>query len=100
LEMAADIAEKSDEIESKKGHLLDLICSTFRVDHVFQRQPGDRALKHYFQKMANMVDVNVIVTERGTGKILTGEKHLVKAAKQAKPKMQDKIAEALVEASD
>jgi len=95
LEKAAEIAEKEDEVEAKKGHLLDLICSTFKVDHVFQEQRGEKVLKHYFKKMANMVDVNVIVTARGHGAIITGSRYLAKAAGAASPEVQAQILKAI-----
>ncbi len=52
-------------------------------------------MKHYFQKMANMVDVNVIVTERGHGSLICGEGYLAKAAGAASPETQDAILKAI-----
>lgn len=93
LELAGRIAESD-----KRGHLLDLICTSFKQDNIFQTKPGDKLLKHFLGKTAAIADVNLIATERGSGEIIMGKEHLVKVVSAAPKRLQQDLLAALTEA--
>ena len=92
LELAGRITNAGDQ--PKRGHLLDLICTTFRTDHVFQTKPGDKLLKHYLTKLGAIADVTLIATER-SGEIIVGQKFLKRAVLAAPKTTRDAILKAL-----
>jgi len=92
LELAGRITNAGDS--PKRGHLLDLICTTFRTDHVFQTKPGDKLLKHYLMKLGAIADVTMIATER-SGEIIVGKKFLKRAVLAAPEALRKEILKAL-----
>ena len=93
LELAAKIAESD-----KRGHALDLICTTFKQDHIFQTRPGDKLMKHWLNKTAAIADLNLIAISRGTGEIITGEDYLEKAILATPRRVQQALLGVLTEA--
>ncbi|MFC1482200.1 hypothetical protein ACFL51_00180 [Myxococcota bacterium] len=80
LSLAGEIAESK-----KRGHLLDLICTSFLAFTIGDIGPGEKLLINLIRMLEVVLDVNLIATERGSYYVLHGKPHL-SALKQRNPK--------------
>ena len=67
LELAKEIAESD-----KHGHLIDLICTTFKADHVFSSSPGTKMSEIFLAKIEKILGVRLVVVNSTTGKLISG----------------------------
>lgn len=75
MELAGEIAESD-----KRGHLLDLICTTFKADHVFSASPGTKLSQIYLAKIEKILGVRLIVVNADSGTVMSGIDVLEKLA--------------------
>lgn len=76
LELAKEIAESD-----KRGHLIDLICTTFKADHVFSSSPGTKMSEIYLAKIEKILGVRLVVVNSTTGNVMSGMDVLEQLAK-------------------
>lgn len=84
LELAKDMAESD-----KRGHCLALICEDFMASNRFNMRPGQRMMELYLTKIANVLDVNLVASNRTNEEFIIGKK-LVQDQALALPQIEKK----------
>jgi len=79
LELAKEIAESD-----KRGHLIDLICTTFKADHVFSSSPGTKMSELYIAKIEKIMGVRLVVVDEASRKVKYGLDVLERLAEEPK----------------
>lgn len=90
LQMASKLADSN-----KRGNCIDLICTSFVADQIFNLQPGDENLVAYFDKLQKQTDVSLVVFDHGSKKIIMGKDNLIKLVNGLSEKEKHDIYESL-----